>query len=99
FEDPIELEASRGTIRFAVHTPQPAEELLNVSITMDLSYLEMDKIDYISFRHYSEDHHGAPEVREIDTMTEDSNMAESHGTNHGDRHVRQAFTSEELKAQ
>ncbi|KAF9343730.1 hypothetical protein BGX34_006432, partial [Mortierella sp. NVP85] len=32
-------------------------------------------------------------------MTGDSNMAESHGTNHGDRHVQQAFTSEELKAQ
>jgi len=32
-------------------------------------------------------------------MTGDSNMAESHGANHGNRHVQQAFTSEELKAQ
>ncbi|KAK3828140.1 MAG: hypothetical protein J3Q66DRAFT_434734 [Benniella sp.] len=60
-QEVVELEAYRGTFRFSVDTPQPTEEVLNVSIAMGLRHLDMDKIDYISFRHHSEDHHGAHE--------------------------------------
>jgi hypothetical protein len=42
--------------------PQSTEEVLNVSIAMSLRHLDMDKVDYVSFHHHSEDHHGAPEV-------------------------------------
>lgn len=53
------------------------EEIYNVSISMDIAHLDLDKIDYISFRHYSEDHHGAPEVCYISTKIRDSRMSKS----------------------
>lgn len=56
--------------------PQLTEEIFNTCITMDLTDLNMEKIDYISFRHYSEDHHGAPEVCQIGTESRALCMAE-----------------------
>ncbi|KAF9362560.1 hypothetical protein BGX34_005930 [Mortierella sp. NVP85] len=57
----IVVDASQKITRFAVDTPS-TEEILNVSIAMNMANLNIDLIDYISFRHYSDDTPGAPEA-------------------------------------
>ncbi|KAK3827944.1 MAG: hypothetical protein J3Q66DRAFT_6510 [Benniella sp.] len=69
-QETIVVEAAREVIRFQLddaHAPL-SEEIYNVSISMDIVDLKIDKIDNISFCFSSDDHDGAPEAFTSDEL-------------------------------
>ncbi|KAK3827973.1 MAG: hypothetical protein J3Q66DRAFT_409118 [Benniella sp.] len=97
----VVVDASLEPIRFDLDMSL-TEEIYNVSVTVDLTHLDMAKIDHISFRHCSECDSGAPEVCYIH-QHEDSGVM--YGRENGSSitvlikksTAYKTFTSEELQ--